>query len=369
VKEDASDTGPEVVLDLIIGFRRSKTMFAAVRLGVFDALASGPASLDVLHKSVKYSEKAESAPPRVDRDALERLLDACVGIGLLSRSRGLYQNTPTAEKYLCTKSAYRLTGYINCSNDFFWKLWGDLESAIQEGTNRWKKTFGWDEFYWDCLFRSEADKREFLIGMHGYGQITSPAVVRAFDLTGYKHLVDLGGGTGHLAIAACEAYPGLRATVFDLAEAMPLAAEIIGDTDPKIQERIKLQYGDFFDESKPLPEGDLYVLARTLHDWNEDKIRFLLERVAERLSSNNPPDGALLIAEKLLFDDRSGPVWALMQSLNMLVLTEGKERTLGEYKTLLRDAGFTSVEARRLRADDGGHLMELPLDAILAIKK
>jgi acetylserotonin N-methyltransferase len=344
-------------------------MFAAVRLGVFDALALGPASLDSLHKSVKYSETAESAPLSLDRDALGRLLDACVGIGLLSRSRGLYQNTPAAERYLCTKSPYRLTGYINCSNDFFWRLWGDLESAIQEGTNRWKKTFGWDEFYWDCLFRTEADKREFLIGMDGYGQITSPAVVRAFDLTGYKHLVDLGGGTGHLAIAACEAYPGLRATVFDLEEAMPLAEEMIAEADPKVKERIELERGDFFDETKPLPEGDLYVLARTLHDWKEDKIRTLIGRVSERLSSNNPPGGALLIAEKLLFDDRSGPVWAMMQSLNMLVLAEGKERTLGEYEALLRDAGFTSVDAIRLRKEDGGHPMELPLDAILAIKR
>jgi hypothetical protein len=59
VIEHTPETGPEVVLDLIIGFRRSKTMFAAVRLGVFDALASGPASLDSLHKSVSYSEKPE----------------------------------------------------------------------------------------------------------------------------------------------------------------------------------------------------------------------------------------------------------------------------------------------------------------------
>jgi acetylserotonin N-methyltransferase len=313
--------------------------------------------------------KPESTPLSLDRDALQRLLDACVGIGLVSRNIDLYQNTPVAERYLCKKSPYRLTGYINCSNDFFWNLWGDLESAIQEGTNRWKKTFGWDEFYWDCLFRSDADKREFLIGMHGYGQITSPAVVRAFDLSGYKHLVDLGGGTGHLAIAACEAYPSLWATVFDLKEAMPLAKEMIAEADSRVKKRIELKDGDFFDETKPLPEGDLYVLARTLHDWKEDRIRALLGRVSERLSSNNPPGGALLIAEKLLFDDRSGPVWALMQSLNMLVLAEGKERTLGEYEALLHDAGFTSVEARRLRKENGARPKELPLDAILAIKR
>jgi acetylserotonin N-methyltransferase len=35
---------PQPVLDLIEAFRHSKTMFAAVSMGVFDALHDGPAS-------------------------------------------------------------------------------------------------------------------------------------------------------------------------------------------------------------------------------------------------------------------------------------------------------------------------------------
>ena len=69
---------------------------------------------------------------------------------------------------------------------------------------------------------------------------------------------------------------------------------------------------------------------------------FLLKKVWERL----PSGGALLIAEKLLNDNKSGPIPALMQSLNMLVCTEGKERTLAEYTALLREAGFTQIEAK-----------------------
>jgi len=48
-----------------------------------------------------------------------------------------------------------------------------------------------------------------------------------------------------------------------------------------------------------------------------------------------------------------------MQSLNMLVCTEGKERTLAEYQALLEAAGFTDVEGRSTGA---------PLDAVLAVK-
>lgn len=48
-----------------------------------------------------------------------------------------------------------------------------------------------------------------------------------------------------------------------------------------------------------------------------------------------------------------------MQSLNMLICTEGKERTLGEYETLLREAGFSQVVGRRTAA---------PVDAVLAVR-
>ena len=71
---DLTPPDPSVVLDLIEAFRRSKVLFTAVRLGVFDALAAGPKSCAAL-----------AAELPANADALERLLDACVGLGLLDR--------------------------------------------------------------------------------------------------------------------------------------------------------------------------------------------------------------------------------------------------------------------------------------------
>jgi hypothetical protein len=61
-----------------------------------------------------------------------------------------------------------------------------------------------------------------------------------------------------------------------------------------------------------------------------------------------------------LDEDKKGPVWAHMQSLNMLVVTEGKERTLREYESLLKAAGYEEVMGQRMNS---------PVDAVLAIKK
>jgi acetylserotonin N-methyltransferase len=340
VPDDLNTANPAVILDLIMAFRRSKIMFAAVKLGVFDALAAGPKGADMLAGEL-----------RADPGALGRLLDACVGLRLLDRSGDGYVNTSAALVYLCRHSPRRLTGYVAYSNESLWKLWANLEDAVREGTHRWKQSFGWDGPIFSHIFRTPEAGREFLMGMHGFGLISSPAVVAAFDLGRFRRLVDLGGATGHLAIAACERHPVLQAVVFDLPEAVAQAREMAAAT--AAAERVSFQAGDFFQGA--LPEADLYALGRILHDWTEDKIMVLLRKVYQRL----PPGGALLIAEKLLDDDRAGPAVAQLQSLNMLVCTEGKERTLAEYEALLRQVGFTDVQGRRTSS---------PLDAILGFK-
>src|SRR5205807_2692510 len=105
----------------------------------------------------------------------------------------------------------------------------------------------------------------------------SPHVVSAFDLSRFRRLVDLGGATGHLAIAACQRYPSLSAVVFDLPEAIPLAREIVAASN--VADRVSFAAGDFFVD--PLPAADIFALGRILHDWSEEKIANLLGRVFE----------------------------------------------------------------------------------------
>jgi acetylserotonin N-methyltransferase len=331
---------PAPVLDLIQAFRRSKTMFAAVSLGIFDRLRDGPADATALAQELGASA-----------DALERLLDACVALGLLEKRGTLYSNSPVAGTYLTRSSPNTLTGYILYSDRALYPLWGNLEAAIREGTHRWQQTFGGEASIFDHFFRTDEARRVFLSGMDGFGQLSSPAVVAAFDLSRFRRLVDLGGGTGHLALTACARYPQLQGAVFDLPAAIATMRERVGCASPG--GLIGLIAGDFFTD--PLPEADIFALGRILHDWSEHKVRTLLKKVWERL----PSGGAILIAEKLLNDNKTGPVPALMQSLNMLVCTEGKERTLAEYTALLQQAGFAEVQ---------GKVTGAPLDAILAIK-
>ena len=119
---------PVRVLELIDAFRRSKTMFAAVALGVFDRVPVDCATL---------AGELGAHP-----DALERLLDACVGLKLLRKEGLVYRNRPVAETYLRRSSPHSMTGYILYSNSALFRMWANLEDALREGTPRWEQTFG-----------------------------------------------------------------------------------------------------------------------------------------------------------------------------------------------------------------------------------
>lgn len=323
---------PQNILGLLDGFRRSKTMFTAIELGVFEATPVTAAA---------FAGRAGS-----DGRATALLLDACVSLGLLAKEGDAYVNTAEAETYLKRTSPHTLAGYALYSSHVLWRLWDHLPDAVREGSHRWPQAFDLEGPIFSHFFKTEEAKRTFLTGLHGLGMLSSPQAVAAHDLSGVRHFVDLGGGTGHLALAFLDRYPGARATVFDLPQVVGLTREITHG-------RVETVAGDFF--ADPLPEADCYAVARILHDWSPPKIELLLRKIHAAL----PDGGRLLICEMLVNAERTGPAQTLMQSLNMLTCTEGQERTAAEYDALCRAAGFRETAAV---------VTGSPVDAVLAIK-
>jgi acetylserotonin O-methyltransferase len=336
---DLTKPDPAPILDLISAFRTSQILFASCELRLFELLQT-PQSVSQLASAQGWNA-----------DATERLLDGATHLGLLTKSGDTYQSSPMSQEYLTEASRNSLLGYINYSNAVLWKLWDNLPDAVREGGHRWKQTFGTDGPIFAQIFRTDADKRQFLLGMHSYGLISSPQVVNAVDLGTHRSFCDLGGATGHLAVAACQRWANLSGVVFDLPEVVPLANEMVSQST--VAHRVQVIAGDFFADA--LPVADVYAVGRILHDWTEAKINKLLKRIHDAL----PSGGMLLIAEKVLHDDKTGPAWSVLQSLNMLLVTEGRERTLAEYTGLLEAAGFKNVTCTRTGS---------PLDAITAMK-
>ncbi|XP_035031067.1 probable bifunctional dTTP/UTP pyrophosphatase/methyltransferase protein isoform X2 [Hippoglossus stenolepis] len=332
------------IIELMDGFKASKALFTASKLCVFD----------LLHRSPGLDSAQMAQEIKASVKGTECLLEACVSLGLLKSKdrtcqKPVYENTDLAVRFLRSDASYSLHGYIQHCNNTVWPIFSHLESAVLEGTHQHEKAFGkkTNDLFQDAYYNSQEIKLRFMRAMHSIAKVTGKDVATAFDLSTFKSACDLGGCTGAMAYEFTKAHPGLSVTVFDL----PAVVEMIEHFQPQHKDnRVSFVAGDFFQDE--LPKADLYILARILHDWSDEKVHTLLSKIAQTCTSGC----ALLIAETML--DGLTPYSAL-QSLNMLAQAEGMERTESKYTDMLSKHGFGNMRVVHTRNF---------LDAVLAIK-
>ncbi|NXL92149.1 ASML protein, partial [Alectura lathami] len=330
---------PSKILDLLDGFRASKALFVASKLKMFDLLKSkGP---------LKAVDVASELGTSVC--GTERLLDTCAALELLEKTSQGYSNTDSANTYLASDGEHSLHGYIIHSNDHVWPLFTNLESAVKEGSRQNHRAFGKKtEDLFNDYFQSQEVKQRFMAAMHSIAHLTARDVAMAFDLSEFKSACDLGGCTGALAHELIQIYPNMKVTVFDLPEV--IANTSYFQPTEQCPAPVTFVSGDFFKDN--LPEADLYILSRVLHDWPDEKIHVLLNKI----SAVCKPGSALLVGETVLDEQKTHPPRAVLQSLSM---TEGKQRSGSEYQQLLEKYGFTNTQIKIT-----GNL----LDAVLCFK-
>ncbi|MBE7204276.1 MAG: methyltransferase, partial [Parafilimonas terrae] len=166
-------------------------------------------------------------------------------------------------------------------------------------------------------------------------------VLDACDLSGVRHLMDVGGGEGVFLEAVAGRHTHLGLSLFDLpavAERATLRLSSVG-----LGSRIGCRGGDFHDG---LPVGaDAISLVRIIHDHDDGPAQALLTAAHAALS----PGGRLILAEPMAGTPGAEPVGDAYFGLYLLAMGSGRPRRAEELRTLLRVAGFVSVREPRTR--------------------
>jgi hypothetical protein len=157
-------------------------------------------------------------------------------------------------------------------------------------------------------------------------------ICQSFDFSDSKVVVDVGGGNGLLLSEILRVAPHLEGWLFEMST-VAAQAQVHFD-DVGLQDRTTVITGNFFDA---LPAGgDLYILKRILHDWDDEEALRILQRCRQAVHG----EATLLIAETVL-PEVNAEVSQAMADMEMLVMTSGgRERTLAEFNHLLTRAGF-----------------------------
>jgi hypothetical protein len=318
----------ENIMEMATGFWASKALFTATELGVFDALADGPARCSELAARLGLPERS-----------LQRLLTAAAALGLLKRVGAAWANTEATGTLLVASSPEFVGGLFGHLDHDLYPLWAYLADAVRQDGPRWKQAFGPDapDNPFEAMYQDPARLRQFLHCMEALSRDADAELAERWDFSGASHLLDVGGALGAVPLAVLSRHPHMTATVVDLPPVAPLAEQHIAEHG--MAGKVHVVPGDFFAE--PLPAGaDVITLGYVLDDWADERCEVILRRCFDALA----PGGTVLVLEKVLHDDRTGPVSAALMNLNMLVATEGQERTLAEYAALLAAAGFANPQ-------------------------
>lgn len=294
-----------------------KVLLTAVKLDLFGAVA-GPA------KTPADVSRRLHADPR----AVELLMNALVAIGLLRKNGEHFVNAPEAEQCL-VKGSPMYAGHLLLLQDAEWENWGKLETAVQTGKSPVK----------EHLFRSDPRLAEnVLLILHRVALQHAPNLARQIDLTGALTFLDLGGGAGTHAMAFCQAYPSLRATVFDLPETLETTGRLVKEAE--LEDRVMLLSGDFNRDPLGGPY-DAVLMSDILHYQDPGANAALVRKVYNVLA----PGGCVIIKDRFLDDDRTTPAWTAVFAVHLMVNTEkGRCYTLNEVSEWLTAAGFRQVD-------------------------
>ena len=103
--------------------------------------------------------------------------------------------------------------------------------------------------------------------------------------------------------------------------------------------RVTTAAGDFF--SDPLPRADVVTMGMILHDWNLEKKKLLIRKAYEAL----PADGAFIVVENLIDDERRSNAFGLLMSLNMLIeFGDAFDYTGADFREWCTTVGFRRFE-------------------------
>ena len=304
-------------------------MLAGMKLDLFTPLKDGPMSAEQIAEAIS-----------VNCAKLKPLLYALVVADLLNMEGESFSNTDTANRFL-------VKGNPSCvvdKHEILSELWSaSLKTAESIRT-------GVPQAIHDYANMSTDELQQFFHGQHPYAIEYGRDLIARYDFSSYQTLLDVGGGSGGLAIAVTDAIPHIQVTVAELSAVTPVTQHFIYEAGAG--DRIKVVAADVVHDSLP-GSYDAAVMTALLQVLSPDDARCTLKNVSRVMK----PGGEIYIRGAGIIDNsRTSPTDLVSFNIVFVnVYDEGQAYTEQEYKEWLEEAGFENFCRNTL--PDGGSVI------------
>lgn len=301
---------------LLRGPLASWALFTVVDLAVADELAThGPSSVEELAQQTS-----------ADAEVLNRLLRTLATEGVfVEQEPRRFANTASSELLCRGVGPWRDAVVVYGS---VYRALAELPHAARTGEPMFQRVAGCD--WWTFLEQNPALGETFNRLMQG-GARERVGLIADLEWHDGATIIDVGGGNGTLLIELLRRRPTLQGIIFDLPEVARQAEQCIDAAE--LGERCRVVAGSFFDAVPP--DGDAYVLAKVLHDWDDERAA----RILRNVRAAAPARARILVVDAVVSPGNE-PDDAKWTDLVMLALADGRERSEHEWRSLLASTGF-----------------------------
>jgi hypothetical protein len=292
-------------------------VWVAAELGIADLLVTGPLTAEEL------AEKTQT-----NRAALYRVMRALASVGIFAQDpQGRFSLTPTAN-LLRSDVADSQRPFAIMMGAEFHQAWGELLHSVRTGNGGFQRKFG--VHFFQYMLDHPMRHSIYDNAMGAFGRAEAEAMLSAYDFSGFRTVVDVGGGSGMMLEAILKRHPEIQGTLFDLPAVVERAHSLIADLG--LSDRCRIEGGDFFSS---VPAGaDAYILQHIIHDWEDQDAIAILRNCREAMRSHSK----VLLVE-MVIPPGNGPFFGKWLDL-MMLLVGGRERTEEEYRRLFSAAGL-----------------------------
>jgi len=320
---------PTPILETFHGLLVARSLMAACRFGLLEALADGPRTPEEVARQCGCQPEATG-----------RLLDVLASMGYVRQEAHRLRLTPLARRWLLASSPTSLRDYV-LFRYREWEFVEGLEDHLRSGRPMVQSS-RMDREAWGLYQR----------GMRAVSRLSAPEVARRTPVPeNPRTLLDIGGAHGALAAAFCRRHPALSARVLDLPEAVEHSAALLAEEG--LGDRLHHWPGDVFAVDLGESCEDVILMANFLHHFPEAACRDLLARAARALR----PGGVLACVD--FFRPHEGRATDQMTTLMHLyfAMTSGSAAwTAGQVAEWQRDAGLIPRNPIGLRRAPGASI-------------
>jgi len=263
-----------------------------------------------------------------DPDALRRLLRYLGSLGLLTSADSTYHLTALGQ-LLRTDAEFSLHPLALLYGGLFYDSFAGLTHSVRTGEEAFAHRYG--QHHFPYLAERPELGALFHRAMAASAEMFTP-VPALVDFSGVRRVVDVGGGNGALLSRVLRAHRHVEGVLLERPQALEAARTELAALG--LDRRCSFVPGDFTEE---VPSGgDVYLLSRVLHDWDDDRCLAILRRCAQAMR----PGAQLLLVERLLPGREGIPSPAVAWDVHMLCNVGGRERDERHYRRLLAATGF-----------------------------